>query len=79
MEQATITASRRLDTLADDVAALFEQRVKLPLAKARDFGARRTARNRAADAAGWFRPVHCKSIGAQETRALLTAREQGAA
>src|SRR5262249_27465534 len=22
---------------------------------------------------GWFRPVHCKSIGAQETRALLTA------
>ncbi|MGH6768582.1 MAG: IS110 family transposase [Xanthobacteraceae bacterium] len=24
---------------------------------------------------GWFRPVHCKSIGAQETRALLTARK----
>jgi transposase len=23
---------------------------------------------------GWFRPVHCKSMGAQETRALLTAR-----
>lgn len=23
---------------------------------------------------GWFRPVHCKSIGAQETRAMLTAR-----
>jgi transposase len=23
---------------------------------------------------GWFRPVHCKSIGAQETRAVLTAR-----
>jgi len=23
---------------------------------------------------GWFRPVHCKSIGAQETRAILTAR-----
>jgi transposase len=23
---------------------------------------------------GWFRPVHCKSIGAQEIRALLTAR-----
>ena len=23
---------------------------------------------------GWFRPVHCKSIGAQETRTLLTAR-----
>ena len=24
---------------------------------------------------GWFRPVHCKSSGAQETRALLTARK----
>jgi transposase len=24
---------------------------------------------------GWFRPVHCKSIEAQETRALLTARK----
>src|SRR5215469_11457856 len=24
---------------------------------------------------GWFRPVHAKSIGAQETRALLTARK----
>jgi transposase len=25
---------------------------------------------------GWFRPVHAKSIGAQEVRALLTARKQ---
>jgi len=25
---------------------------------------------------GWFRPVHCKSLPAQETRALLTARKQ---
>jgi transposase len=24
---------------------------------------------------GWFRPVHCKSVGAQETRAVLTARK----
>lgn len=24
---------------------------------------------------GWFRPVHCKSMSAQETRALLTARK----
>ncbi len=24
---------------------------------------------------GWFRPVHCKSLGAQEVRALLTARK----
>jgi transposase len=24
---------------------------------------------------GWFRPVHCKSTGAQETRAVLTARK----
>lgn len=24
---------------------------------------------------GWFRAVHCKSVGAQETRALLTARK----
>jgi transposase len=24
---------------------------------------------------GWFRPVHCKSLPAQETRALLTARQ----
>ena len=24
---------------------------------------------------GWFRPVHCKSTGAQEARALLTARK----
>jgi len=24
---------------------------------------------------GWFRPVHCKSLDAQETRALLTARK----
>jgi transposase len=24
---------------------------------------------------GWFRPVHCKSLGAQETRALLGARK----
>jgi transposase len=24
---------------------------------------------------GWFRPVHCKSIGAQETRTMLTARK----
>jgi len=24
---------------------------------------------------GWFKPVHCKSIGAQETRAVLTARK----
>src|ERR1700733_13706645 len=24
---------------------------------------------------GWFRPVHCKSIGAQELRAMLTARK----
>ena len=25
---------------------------------------------------GWFRPVHCKSLEAQETRAILTARKQ---
>jgi len=25
---------------------------------------------------GWFRPVHCKSIDAQETRAVLTARKR---
>jgi transposase len=25
---------------------------------------------------GWFKPVHCKSLGAQEARALLTARRQ---
>ena len=25
---------------------------------------------------GWFRPVHCKSLGSQEVRALLTARQQ---
>jgi transposase len=24
---------------------------------------------------GWFRPVHCKSMGAQETRSVLTARK----
>ena len=24
---------------------------------------------------GWFRPVHCKSLAAQEVRALLTARK----
>jgi transposase len=24
---------------------------------------------------GWFRPVHCKSLAAQETRAVLTARK----
>lgn len=24
---------------------------------------------------GWFRPVHCKSLSAQETRAILTARK----
>jgi transposase len=24
---------------------------------------------------GWFRPVHCKSIAAQEIRAILTARK----
>jgi transposase len=24
---------------------------------------------------GWFRPVHCKSVAAQETRAVLTARK----
>jgi len=24
---------------------------------------------------GWFRPVHCKSMSAQETRAVLTARK----
>jgi transposase len=24
---------------------------------------------------GWFRPVHCKSLGAQEKRAMLTARK----
>src|SRR3954468_10293992 len=24
---------------------------------------------------GWFRPVHCKSVSAQEMRALLTARK----
>src|SRR5450432_4660296 len=24
---------------------------------------------------GWFRAVHCKSMGAQETRAVLTARK----
>src|SRR5487761_1704864 len=24
---------------------------------------------------GWFRPVHCKSMGAQETRTILTARK----
>jgi transposase len=28
---------------------------------------------------GWFRPVHCKSIGAQEVRAVLTARRMGGA
>ncbi len=27
---------------------------------------------------GWFRPVHCKSAPAQETRAVLTARKLGA-
>jgi transposase len=25
---------------------------------------------------GWFQPVHAKSVGAQETRALLIARKQ---
>src|SRR5437870_11174329 len=25
---------------------------------------------------GWFRPVHCKSMEAQETRALLTSRKR---
>ena len=25
---------------------------------------------------GWFRPVHCKSPGSQEVRALLVARKQ---
>src|ERR1700724_3182188 len=25
---------------------------------------------------GWFRPVHCKSMEGQETRAILTARKQ---
>jgi transposase len=25
---------------------------------------------------GWFRPVHCKSIGSQEVRSLLVARKQ---
>src|SRR5271165_2269058 len=25
---------------------------------------------------GWFRPVHCKSLGSQEVRALLVARKQ---
>ena len=24
---------------------------------------------------GWFRPVHCKSVAAQEVRAMLTARK----
>jgi transposase len=24
---------------------------------------------------GWFRPVHCKSMEAQETRAMLTTRK----
>ena len=24
---------------------------------------------------GWFRPVHCKSISAQEIRVMLTARK----
>jgi hypothetical protein len=24
---------------------------------------------------GWFRPVHCKSLPAQELRAVLTARK----
>src|SRR6202158_507157 len=24
---------------------------------------------------GWFRPVHCKSMSAQETRAVLTSRK----
>ena len=24
---------------------------------------------------GWFRPVHCKSVSAQEVRALLAARK----
>jgi transposase len=24
---------------------------------------------------GWFRPVHCKSLAAQEVRAVLTARK----
>ena len=24
---------------------------------------------------GWYRPVHCKSMDAQETRAMLTARK----
>ncbi len=24
---------------------------------------------------GWFRPVHCKTVSSQETRALLTSRK----
>src|SRR5258706_8255843 len=40
----------------------------------------KTARNDARGIAqlmrlGWFRPVHCKSLPAQEVRALLTARK----
>lgn len=27
---------------------------------------------------GWFRPVHCKSLGAQETRARLGAKRPAA-
>ncbi len=27
---------------------------------------------------GWFRPIHCKSIPAKETRALLTGAQAGA-
>jgi transposase len=38
-------------------------------------GPQRRARHSAAERLGWFRPVHCKSMAAQEVRALLTARK----
>jgi len=34
------------------------------------------SRHRALIRMGWFRPVHCKSLGSQEVRALLVARKQ---
>jgi transposase len=36
---------------------------------------RKDARNRATDAVGLVRSVHCKSLAAQELRAILTARK----
>ena len=70
-------ASRRADAGGFETVLLETRHVKAALSAMTVKTDRKDARGIAQlIRMGWFRPVHCKSPGSQEVRALLVARKQ---